>query len=1626
MAKTQKRKKKNFRLRRSVRRTLGALFLMSAIIIAAIPFPDSSATGEALQNPGFNVASTPLTTPNYSPVADTEINQGVTLTGNADLTAYTLLNIDGTWWYEWQFKFFLLDDGQSAIIGQYNKDYKTRSIELKSTINTGYDFILRSTVDDYFNTGNGSSEIVIDKNNYKDYINAKYFTAACNEVEAALQANPPEENPTRNVKPSDLGANERLEYYCEVEFDGGVLKNRGYTLVSALASSSLTGSGSADLNDSILIPKEKAAGSGDYTGTDYTEDANGFLYKLTNVYMLKGIGNEAFKGVNNVDTIKMSGQIQYIGDSAFEQSWVKEVSIANVTEIGNYAFKECNDLVSFTAENPLRAIGTEAFYNTSLQGITFPTTIKKIGYGAFAYNDKLSTITFTGGSDIEIGAYAFFNCPSLGSQNLADDKVTKIGEGAFALDILDDGTCTSFVFPEDIETADGFGDCILAGRTALQNVTMPAGLGRDPGNIVTLPIGTFTGCNNLAVVTFPESCIYIQYDPAIYTQVQNPDFYVTGPANISASSTDPAYPRRSTWNCTNSTGDPVPYVYMLDGKEYFEVSNGEYLLLIDDQGILISCSFLDTNNDGQPDPTVIDKLVIPDKVGNKIVSGIATGCFGDKQDPNSMLNNIRELVVADGGNIREVGDGVFEDADLLETVYIGDSVEKIGANTFANIPNLQKVTIGKNIGAIGAGAFQNCIALVDVEFKTPDDLGKLTRDKIGANAFSTNSNYLVVTGAISDTYGPFVWAMEPDNYVDAANGIRVCYKSGDPSNLTVILDNRNELPTLMDYPKFEDLRNRPVDILDENGNIIGTTNLLAKYQNNDILTPAEEAIINSTLLIDIPAGIKSIDTKGYLTNTSPLTVSEQSGKVITNTMNKSIYFTDNNQYGMSYPYGETYEDFGLFNGRISDPSVSENEVRGDDNIIGITMHTVEYLPTVPNTELSSLGEDDYTGGAFYSCENLERVDLGSGMKDVGSLPFLDCLSMREIDTTKTDNFTFENKILYETITELEGGIPVTGKEIVEVLHTRGLDGDADVNTMTDPKLSEVVQIAPGAFMNTNVGTVDLTGTPEDLRVIPEDCFKGSDGLVETILPEHIRIIRDGAFENTAENTTVTIKGREVDLENEAFKGNKAIVRTYKDTAAYHTALRIPNVTVRPLEDTFRVAFYNSITGELIKTVYAEEGAKVDPPEEEEMPKMTGYKFKGWNSEDYKNVTSDLIILALYDKTGNGNGGNGNGGNGNNGNGNNGNNGNGNNNQDSDGDGVPDYDANGNKLYKLTVSNGTGGGTYAAGTRVSITAGPASDGAGFANWSSTNKDVIFNDATKPTTTLVMPASDTTVVANYVGYYRLDVVYGSGSGSYPAGAKVTISAVDAPQGRSFASWKSSTTGLTIENARNKTTTVTMPKGHATVTATYMDNGTLNSSGSGSNSSSNGTQIIITKPGISDTNKASAYVSGSSDGFIVKISESVEATDAVQKALQKKYPDMTRIKYFAMDISLYDATGTKKITNTTGLKINITIPIPDALREYAGNNKIAAVVNGEIEDLAPKFTTIDGVPSITFTATHFSPYTVYVDTSNITFSNTLDATPKTGDGIHPKWFLSIGLASISMILFLKKDRRYVSKIS
>jgi len=68
-------------------------------------------------------------------------------------------------------------------------------------------------------------------------------------------------------------------------------------------------------------------------------------------------------------------------------------------------------------------------------------------------------------------------------------------------------------------------------------------------------------------------------------------------------------------------------------------------------------------------------------------------------------------------------------------------------------------------------------------------------------------------------------------------------------------------------------------------------------------------------------------------------------------------------------------------------------------------------------------------------------------------------------------------------------------------------------------------------------------------------------------------------------------------------------------------------------------------------------------------------------------------------------------------------------------------------YAVTVTGGTGGGDYAVGATVTVTAGTAPTGQEFKNWATASAGVNFADANSATTTFTMPANAVTVTAVY---------------------------------------------------------------------------------------------------------------------------------------------------------------------------------------------------------------------------------------------------------------------------------------
>lgn len=1761
MSKKTPIKKTKRRLKRTVRRSLAAVLMITAIGVAAIPVPEnyaesgagSAGTGslsvEVPDKYAYGVTSTTETC--RSDKTKIDINDSYYLQNGefknledekaAGISrAYIITSLsDGTYQLDWQFKFFstVVEGNDRGIIWRYNSTYQQDTVVLNPNVIFGYDIVETSVFDDFYKQcATDGVEYKVnrkpDLENAADaFLNEYFNTAYQNYVkewqeyetaykkwqnDGSIPENEPK-SPELVKTPGDLSDDQKLKYYCDE--NQSPTNNRESLKGCKLAYVIDSGNPNADGSNHMIYIPQKISGQNP-TGTFDDQD-----FKVTATASIIGIGDEAFKETKNVYYLTIPKEIKYIGVSAFQDSFIKEVSFYNVQDISDLAFKNCSQLTKVNMGEGTTRIGTEAFYGSGLTNVEFPQSIEEIGPGAFAYCESLQKIDLSKitTSPAKIDEYAFYNAIALNEVNVMKASspgvtvnIDTIGDGAFAVSSGVVGSMKSFTFPSKISKAHdgdtGFGDCVLAGRTNLEMVIMPADFGRAKKE--SIPDNTFYNCFNLVCVEFPDdgsgSCGQATYmtneslgiSEKLFATVSNKDFYVKGPEVDRGKSI--ALPRKSTWGAKTAVSDVVPYLYIKNGLEYYEVSDGDYLLCIDNKGVLISCTPVD------PDKSDPIDLSIPEKVGNTKVTAIASDCFSD----DTMNQRVITLKI-DDNSVSIINDGAFKNWKNLQQVYIGNSVTKIGAS-----------------------AFEGCENLIDVTFKTPAN--GYDSFVIGTDAFKTVGPELTFHGDIVEGYAPFEWAMDKNNLINATDGIRVCYQSLTPTSLTVMYDANTDLVTLLDYPKYnqisqvlndahsleiasggygtyekmmaqkyyatysapeydsyrEAFKNKWANASDDaareaiyasddfgpwvnptfcadsetwvadssgadtgvsdDSTLTTSANIIADFFFKPIvsyaagvkakayyekypydvssnaesgsiyraLTEEERGLLDATRNLVVPSGVDSIDVYGYINgseynknNARTYLFSKldpDSYKMYTSSVN-----ADGNDETPVVP--------GLFSGFYDDKqeeNSKEKAKRGNDRLESVTLNSVDYLP-------------DY---AFDSCENLQYVVLGKDCKDIGTAPFRGCTSL----TTVGDNeyYKTDNGIVYSVNTD-------GSYTIEECLPARGnLVGGAQLSLSTDANLGNVSVIKEGAFEECKyINLVDLNDTA-GLKDIPKNCFRNCEDLTRLSLPRSVNNIEEGAFANDLKLVELTIPGTEVFISAQAFDADSVdkkawtTILTYADSSArryadtYKDTYKLTyeqkkdewrvifldsdlnqvgdaqyvedntfisdvptcpakdnwtfekwlgtnnvEVTDRITSDTtfvaqgysnngmvggkYTVAFYDQVDGAQIGTTqYVEPGQAAIAPQ---APVHNGYTFLKWSSEEYTNVQKNLTIIAMY-------------------------------------------------------SGGTG--TTSGGS--TTTSGSTTTTSGSTTNTSSSSSNTSTSSSSSNTSSSSNSSNTSGSGSTTGTYAVTVVNGSGSGSYAVGSTVTITANTPAEGMVFQKWTTESNGVTLASVSLPATTFVMPANNVTVTANYVaGNGaaaaTTGTGNGGSTTGNNGNTVVdITKPGISNKDLATANVNGSTDNFVIKISETDEATRAVAAALTNKYGSLDNILYYAMDITLYDSTGTTKITDTSGLSIDITIPIPDALVAYGGNNMAGAVINGDqLEELNESFTTINGVPCVRFTATHFSPYTIYVDTGNLT-EGMLDVTPKTGDPIHPKWFLSIGLACLSIILFLKKDKK------
>lgn len=1283
---------------------------------------------------------------------------------------------------------------------------------------------------------------------------------------------------------------------------------------------------------------------GDGGWTIYGDPSNGVI-TIEDYYEEYGVVRGVFANNGNIRNLTVGPNLVGIGSYAFYGcTSLQSISLGNgLNTIGNYAFSGCINMTSVgidTSSN-ITAIGSHAFYDCErLTGFTVPINVRVLCDSAFESCFRIGANQSSASTTLDLCA---------GGQAVA---LSYIGNNVFK-------DCTSLVsltFPETY-SENQFSVSNLEGCSSLNSVYVPN--------------------NSMAIVPSMDSEGEVVTDFSEFLASVPAEFYFEG-NNVS-----------SIHEVCKANAIAFKYI----GQDLYEK------IIVDTKGT----------------DTTSDDAKLTWQVNSK----------------NELVNFILE------GTVEEV---VIEDT-------IGPySISVLSADCFSGNCDLTKITIPSSIMRIEAGAFAGCHNLHDVIFKSPCNVATIEDGAFDTQECSTNydsgsDSYtcrvcgdtlatipeLTFTGDVSYSSVPFTYAMNGNNNInnDSQSTAFVTYYSGWPTNLTIKYNPEKQISELIDYPTWANISDQTwfnsfPYMTDGYKNAASTA--VSKYMTNhnetatdDVaLTENEEAIINSALNIIVPEGVESLGEGIFSGLKSDGTVAtDGSGSNIdANLRLESITL---NSVKTIDSYAFDFKDktprlatvtINRAAEEIQPYSFADNSALRDVYITAGGNNIAEYAfagNTGLNTfNMSSADAKSIGNYAFSGDTGLTNVTLSSTIDTLGIRPFVGCLAVSEVGFSGSPYFVCDNSIIYSLTDGAKTGI-------VECLEARG--NTAGSSTINNEELTaSITSIADEAFEDcTGLGSIDLSRT--SITGIPLNGFKNTTKLYSAYIPNTCTRIGKSAFEGSAvQYVEIPSSVRIIDPSSFETGEGKATITFYceNDTTASDYADTYPNIIMseRPAEKgTFTVYFWDK-DGNILDTQTVIEGNDAVPPE---APVVEGFTFTGW-LPGYTQVSRNLDVVAQYKAI------------------------------DSEETKwtVNFYDRNDQLLYTVKVDNGA--------DCISPTA-PAIDGYTFTGW----RPAITN-ITKDTEVYAQYEKNaagggsggngsSTASGNGNGtgttnptLYTLTVANGSGSGSYVAGASVIVVSNTPATTQEFDKWTTDNTKIKFISSTVSATAFTMPAENATVTATFKakTGGTGNnvSGGSGSTASGNssnsnnnnrpstGTIVDIDKGGISNGQISSATVNGSTDNFIVKITDDSAATEAAYKALQYEYGDMSNIMFSAMDISLYDSTGKTKITDTSSISVIVTMPIPDSLLAYGGNNKVASIVNDKLEKMDVTFKTIEGVPCMTFTASHFSPYTIYVDTTNLSQGVT-DTTPKTGDMIHPKWFLSMGMVLVALILFLKKDK-------
>ncbi len=168
----------------------------------------------------------------------------------------------------------------------------------------------------------------------------------------------------------------------------------------------------------------------------------------------------------------------------------------------------------------------------------------------------------------------------------------------------------------------------------------------------------------------------------------------------------------------------------------------------------------------------------------------------------------------------------------------------------------------------------------------------------------------------------------------------------------------------------------------------------------------------------------------------------------------------------------------------------------------------------------------------------------------------------------------------------------------------------------------------------------------------------------------------------------------------------------------------------------------------------------------------------------------------------------------------------------------------------------------------------------------------------------------------------------------------------------------------------------------------------------------------------------VAGSYDRFLLDISKNETADEDIKEAYRRIYSDTIPQNLTTYDLTLHSADNEVMLTKLGNSELTVHMDIPSNI-PTANLHVICLDSDGQLEDLPYRVVNEDGALKLNFTVNQMGKYGLYAYSGVSGSSENLDDSPDTGDPIHPKWFLSIGLMAAGLAMFLIKEKEKVRRV-